>query len=468
MDQESQVVIIGGGLSGFSAALEVAEAGGEAIVIEKMAETGGSAVLSGGCMAFAGTDLQKALDIEDSDELLFKDLREVGQFDNDESVVRAYVDNQRSTYEWLRGHGVRFSPAIEASSGMSVPRVHTVDPAEMIRCLEAKCRETGKVRILMSTAAKRLLRDEQTGRVEGVLVEKDGKEFKVLARDGVLLGSGGFTRNREMVHQFVPLYDNAVFVSGEGNVGDGLKMAWALGASFRDMIHIKGTYGKHPTDTSNNHCCLFVYKGAIAVNQDGKRYVDESISYKLLADACMRQEYGATYQILDQAIFEQGENQCRILDFERRFEDGLLMQADTLDELAKMIEIPADVLKATVDRYNEFVSAGHDEDFGREHLVHRHGELRRIEEGPFYAYPSTACVYTTYCGLCVDDEMRVQDVFGNWIEGLYAMGEVVGGFHGAAYMTGSALGKATIFGRIAGRSALADGRVKTNASLQAV
>lgn len=455
MDLTTQVVIIGGGCSGFHAALEIAEAGGEAILMEKMPQTGGSAVLSGGCLALAGTDLQAAAGIKDSDELLFKDLREVGEFENDEAIVRAYVDNQLSTYKFLRRHGVEFQTIIEASSGMSVPRVHTVDPAEMIRKLEAKVRASGKVKILLGAAAKRLVRNEKTGRVEGVVVEHEGKTFTVNGTHGVLLASGGFTRNRELVHQFVPHYDNAVFISGEGNTGDGLKMAWKLGANFRDMIYIKGTYGKHPVDMTNDHCCLFVYKGAIAVNEQGKRYVNESISYKLLADACMRESNGSTFQILDQGVFAEGEDTCRILDFNRRYEDGLVIEAPTLEKLAQLIEVPVDTLLATVKRYNAFVDAGKDEDFGREHLVHRHGQLRRIETAPFYAYPSTAAVYTTYCGLCIDSGMRVIDVFGDWIEGLYAAGEIVGGLHGAAYMTGSSLGKAAIFGRIAGRSALA-------------
>jgi fumarate reductase flavoprotein subunit len=119
-----------------------------------------------------------------------------------------------------------------------------------------------------------------------------------------------------------------------------------------------------------------------------------------------------------------------------------------------MIEVPSDALQETVARYNEFVDSGHDADFGRRHLVHNYGQLRRIESPPFYAYPSTAVLYATYCGLCVDTEMRVLDVFGEPINGLYAAGEIVGGLHGAGYMTGSALGNAAIFGRIAARAAL--------------
>ena len=108
-----------------------------------------------------------------------------------------------------------------------------------------------------------------------------------------------------------------------------------------------------------------------------------------------------------------------------------------------------------MERYNRFVEEGHDPDFGRKALVHRQGALRRIEQGPFYAYPSTAAVFGTYCGLRIDAQMRVIDVFGESIVGLYAAGEVVGGFHGGAYMTGSALGKAVVFGRVAARTAIA-------------
>jgi fumarate reductase flavoprotein subunit len=451
----ASLVVVGGGMAGFAAALQAAQAGHDVILLEKQDETGGSSAMSGGCLAFAGTDLQRAAGIEDSSDLLFQDLREVGKFENDETLVRAYTDHQLDTYVWMKQAGVAFSTVIETSSGQSVPRVHNVDPADAVRALVASARATGKVRLLTNTPALRLIRDPASQRVIGVTARQGDGIVNVYGERGVVLASGGFCRNAELVHRYAPQYDEAVFIGGEGNVGDGLKMAWQLGADCRDMIYIKGTYGKHPTDETNHHSCLAVYKGAIAVNQDGKRFVDESISYKLLGDACIRQPYGATYQILDQPILESGDNQVRILDFERRLEEGLMLQADTLEQLAAQIEIDPAVLIETVETYNRYVDAGHDPDFGREHLVHQHGALVRIEQGPFYAYPSTAAVYGTYCGLCVDAGMRVLDVYGEPLPGLYAAGEVVGGLHGAAYMTGSALGKAVIFGRIAARTALA-------------
>jgi fumarate reductase flavoprotein subunit len=449
---EAQFVVVGGGLAGFAAALEAAQRGVEVLLLEKMGEIGGSSAMSGGCLAFAGTDLQQAAGVADSADLLRRDLIEVGQHDNDPALVDAYVAHQLETYEWLRAQGVEFSPSLESSSGQSVPRVHTVDPADMVRTLAARCRSTGRVRVLMSTQASRLLRREDGAPVTGLVAEGPEGPLEIHARDGVLLASGGFCRNAELVNRFAPQYAEAVFVGGEGNVGDGLRMAWKLGADLRDMAYIKGTFGKHPTDTHNNHSCLAVYKGAIAVNQEGRRFVDESISYKLLGDAVMRQSYHTGYQIFDQPIFEAGDDRVRILDFNRRMQEGLVIQAGTLEALARQIEVPADVLRETVDRYNCAVDAGEDPEFGRTALVHGHGALRRIEQGPFYAYPSTAAVFGTYCGVRVDPAMRVIDVFGEPILGLYAAGEMVGGFHGGAYMTGSALGKAAVFGRIAARS----------------
>lgn len=454
----TQLLVVGGGAAGFAAALEAASQGAQVLLLEKTAQIGGSSAMSGGCLAFAGTDIQKAADIDDSDELLRQDLLEVGQHDNDPAVVDAYVRNQLDTYEWLRTIGLAFSPSLESSSGQSVPRVHTVDPADMVRLLAARCRETGRVSVRLSTRVLRLLRQDERSPVNGVLAEGPEGPLAVEAGKGVLLASGGFCRDADLVHRFAPQYAGAVFIGGEGNVGDGLRMAWKLGADLRDMAYIKGTFGKHPTDAHNSHSCLAVYKGAIAVNQDGRRFVDESISYKLLGDAVMRQPYHTGYQILDQPIFDSGDDRVRILDFHRRMEEGLMLKADTLEALARRIEVPWETLKETVDRYNRFVEQGEDEEFGRTALVHRQGRLRRIETGPFYAYPSTAAVFGTYCGLRVDPSMRVIDVFEQPIAGLHAAGEVVGGLHGGAYMTGSALGKAVIFGRVAARTALAPQR----------
>lgn len=443
------VVIVGGGAAGWSAALAAAQSPASVALFEKLPESGGSSALSGGCLAFAGTDLQAQNGVSDSPEQLFRDLIEVGHHENDPALVQTYCDAQLATYDWLKGAGVRFSPVIETASGQSVPRVHTVDPADMVRMLKAAALATGRVTYQAQEPVAGLMIDESGG-VTGVRLEDDKL---VSATKAVILASGGFAKNPELIERYAPQYLEAVFVAGAGSQGDGLRMGTELGADLCDMTHIKGTFGKHPTDETNDHSLQAVYKGAIAVNQHGQRFVNESISYKLLGDAVMAQPWHTGYQILDQGIFDTGDDRVRILDFGRRLEEGLFYVGETLEDLARQIEIEADVLVETVRRYNSYVETGQDPEFGRTHLVHTHGQLCKIEAGPFYAYPSTAVVFGTYCGLRIDCDTRVLRPDGSPIKGLFAAGEVTGGFHGAAYMTGSALGKAVVFGRIAGAQA---------------
>ncbi|KUR76776.1 flavocytochrome c [Novosphingobium sp. Fuku2-ISO-50] len=447
----TDVIVMGGGAAGWSAALAATQAGLSVLLLEKLAESGGSSALSGGCLAFAGTDLQAAQGVEDSPGLLLRDLCEVGQHVNDEALVRAYCEAQLATYDWLKAAGVGFSPVIETASGQSVPRVHTVDPADMVRTLRAAAEASGLVEYRPGVAARALIQDAD-GRVVGV---RPGSGEDLFGARAVIIASGGFARNPDLLERYAPQYAEAVFVAGAGSQGDGLLMAEALGADLRDMAYVKGTFGKHPTDETNDHSLQAVYKGAIAVNQGGKRFVNESISYKLLGDAVMAQPWHTGYQIMDQGIFDTGDDRVRILDFGRRLEEGLFYVADSLEALAARIEIDPDVLVDTVTRYNGYVDAGRDPEFNRTHLVHHHGALRRIETAPFYAYPSTAVVFGTYCGLRIDNAARVLRSDGSAIAGLYAAGEVTGGFHGAAYMTGSALGKAVVFGRLAGMAAAA-------------
>ncbi|MGE0226533.1 MAG: flavocytochrome c [Acetobacteraceae bacterium] len=452
MKTEADLVIVGAGGAGLVAALTAADAGADVLLLEKMPVPGGSSRICGGLLAFAGTDIQQAHGIEDSSELLFQDLMEVGRHENDPAIVGAYTDNQLDTYRWLCGQGVQFASRPDASSGQSVPRCHVVDPDAMIGVLAANARRRPNITFVTGVSAKRLLR---TGnRVTGVRVEHDGATMDVTARKAVLLTSGGFTRNAELLKTFVPKQAKAWVSGGEGNTGDGLLMAWQMGANIRDVAYIQGTFGKHPTNHTCRHSLLAVYKGAIAVNQQARRFVDESLSYKLLGTASLEQDGDYTWQIFDQPIYDAHEEEVSIFDVRHRHADGMLIEATALDELAARTGLNATALKETVARYNANVRAGGDPDFHRRHLVHNHGTLVPIETPPFYAHASTAALYGTYCGVTVDPSMQVLDVFGEPILGLRAAGEIVAGFHGAAYMTGSALGKAVIFGRLAARAAL--------------
>lgn len=453
-DEEADVVVIGGGLAGHCAAIELAEQGADVLLVEKEPQVGGSTVLSGGSFAFAGTELQRKNGIEDSSQLLFDDLRKVGGYGNDEALVRAYVDHQLETYHWLGAHGVVFDK-IFLAAGQSVPRGHSRNPREVIEILAGRAVATGRVQTHVSSPVRSLVRSRDGMPVEGVEIETQGKRRSIRASRGVVLTSGGFSRSDALLKLFAPSQGATQRAGGPGNTGDGLLMAWHLGAGMKDMGYIKGTFGGHPSAGPGEHALMLpIYVGAIAVNAKGERFIDESKSYKLIGDAVLKQPDAIGYQIFDQRIFDKGNPGIPTMAFQAKYALGQVISAPTLAELARKMGIDAEGLARTVDAYNAFVEQGNDPDFGRDGLGTSYGKLARIDLAPFYAYPSKSVIVATYCGVAVDAQMRVRDVFDAVIPNLYAAGEVIGGLHGNAYMTGSSLGKASIFGRIAARSAV--------------
>ncbi|GAB2850576.1 FAD-dependent oxidoreductase [Actinocorallia aurea] len=443
------VLVLGAGLAGCAALLAAAEAGQYAVLLEKTGEIGGSTVKSAGLSAFAGTDEQAEQGIADSVELLRKDLLDVGRHRNDPELVDLYCAHQLETYRWLKGHGVVYGE-IHAASGQSAPRSHPTDTTRMLVQLLKAAGELG-ARIVFDAPAARLLHDG--ARVTGVRLA-DGRE--VLA-DAVVLGTGGFSMDPELLATFAPQMAHALRQGGEGNQGDGLKMAMALGAGIRDTPYIKGTYGhfhtEHPDEDGTG--ILAVYKGAIAVNREGRRFVDESRNYKEIGDAALVQPGVTTWQVFDARTMALSNDEVPIYEFAGRERAGMLHKADTIAELETAIGLPEGSLQTTVAQYNAAIANGADE-FGRAHLSGGVGEPTPIDRAPFYAHASGTVVLATYCGLTVDTRMRVLDWWGAPIERLYAAGEITGGFHGAGYMTGTSIGKSGVFGRIAGVHAAAE------------
>ncbi len=453
LPEEVDLLVVGGGLAGHCAAHEAATLGLTTLLIEKEPKIGGATILSGGSFAFAGTDLQRSLGIDDSEGKLYEDLRRVGGYENDDSLVRTYVDGQRAAYEWLAALGARFERVFVAS-GQSVPRAHSRNAQEVLDIVAGRARATGKVQTRLGAAARRLTRERPGGPVTGAVVESEGSRQAVRARRGVVLATGGFSRNETLLNLFAPGQAGAQRMGGNGNTGDGLLMAWQLGAGFRDMAYIKGTFGNHPSAGPEDHFLLFpMYAGGIAVNSRAERFVDESLSYKLIGEACLRQPGCIGYQIFDQPIFERGRPGIPSMDFQADLAAGRVVTAPTLREMAGKLGLDGAALERTVAAYNEAVGRGVDPAFGRDGLCNHYGDLVTIATAPFYAYPSKSVVLATYCGLTVDASARVKDVRDAVIPNLFAAGGVMGGFHGQAYMTGTANGKAVIFGRAAARAA---------------
>jgi fumarate reductase flavoprotein subunit len=297
------------------------------------------------------------------------------------------------------------------------------------------------------------------GRVTGLVAHCRGEEVTITARRSVVLTSGGFARSEELLEKFAPTWVGAVKMSGVENTGDGLRMAWALGAGMTDMGYIEASFGasinRYPDlvgDPSDEPRLLYPNsQGAVIVNLEGRRFVDEGLNYKIISGVVAKETEGIGFQVFDEKIMGRSHPTPTPGDWKSGYEQGLVLSAGSIAELAEKMQVDPGALQKTVDTYNSYVDAGSDPDFGRK--IHEYGDGPgggRVDTAPFYAFPCRNGLTTTYCGLTVNGRLQVLDVFGKPVEGLFAAGEVVGGFHGAAYLSGTALGKAGVFGRAAG------------------
>ncbi|NDG48954.1 MAG: FAD-dependent oxidoreductase [Rhodospirillales bacterium] len=243
---ETDVLVIGAGLAGFCASLEALAACREVMLLEKQEEVGGSTVLSGGAMAFAGTEEQAAAGIADSSERLGEDLLKVGEHRNDPGLVAAYVSAQLETYRWLREQGVRFA-SVQLGGGQSVPRSKRVDTRQMIDALAARASANNRFQLRTGNAVQRLIREGErvTGAVVGAL--------EIRARHGVVLASGGFSRDEALLALFAPAQRDALRIALGGPSRYRLHSRYlrhasrcGVRAAFHHPSHLQGRRRREP------------------------------------------------------------------------------------------------------------------------------------------------------------------------------------------------------------------------------
>ncbi|MBN8748868.1 Fumarate reductase flavoprotein subunit [Xylophilus ampelinus] len=464
LPERVDLVVAGGGLAGHCAALQAAEHGACVMLLEKTSRYGGSTTHSSGSFAFAGTQAQRDAGFEDSPQNMEADIMRASGNLADPALVSLYIEHQAEAYEWLRAHGVVFHP-VTLSSNQGVPRTHATEPSQLMDALHAAVQANSSIRYVPDAAITAL--HQHVGRVDEIEFSRDGALHRVRSGAGVVLATGGFSRNAELIGKFAPKISRAMRLGGEGNDGDGLLLAWKLGADVVDMPYVNGTFGislnhypeERPPEADEALLRLAIYRGGIAVNKNAQRFADESISYKVLGELCLDQPGGVGFQVWDQSIMDQSVPAPNATDFESAFRKGLVKRADDIAALARTVGLDETQLTETVERYNRDVAAGGDTVFGRTTLGKGWGKLVTIERAPFYIYPCTTAILATYCGVKVTRGMEVIDVAGQPIAGLYAAGEMVGGFHGSGYMSGSSLSKSAIFGRVAADTALADAKV---------
>ncbi len=450
-EYETDVIIVGGGGAGLSAAAAASQEGAEVIVLEKMPILGGNTLRSGGVYNAVHPEKQKAQGIEDSEELFFQQTYEGGDKQAKPELVKILVENATEDYHWLESIGVEFEPDVHQALGAMWARSHgTTGNAgtSFINAFKKTAEENG-AKFMLNTEVTDL--QVEDGKVVGVKAkDKNGNELTIKSRKGVIISTGGFSSNVEMRQKYKPSLGKELPSTNQpGSTGDGIRMAEAIGANLIQMENIQLNPFGDPEDGSLLGCLFPSVEEMIYVNLDGKRFVNEGERRDRIIEALLKQPESTMFIIADAKHLPENGISLFGEKVDYLFEKGKLVKADTIEELAEKIGVePANLAKAVED-FNKAVDAKVDENFGRTYLS------MKLDQPPFVANKRVPTVHHTMGGLDIDENARVLDKDGQPISGLYAAGEVCGGIHGANRLGGNAITEIVVFGRLAGRSAVA-------------
>ncbi len=440
---DTDIVIIGAGGAGMTAAIMVHQAGKSFVLLEKMPYAGGNTTKATGGMNAAETHYQKEQGIEDSTALFAADTMKGGHALNDPALVAMMANKSSEAIDWLDTIGAAL-PKISYSGGASVNRIHAPEDGSgvggyLVDRFSAKLDELG-VDIMFDTAAKELLTDDE-GRICGVKAESADTNYTFNCK-AVILASGGFGANEEMYTQYRPDLKGTVTTNAPGATGDGILMAQALGADLVDIEQIQ----LHPTVEQTTSILITESvrgDGAILVNQGGVRFTNELLTRDAVSAAELEQEGQYAYIIFDQNLRDH------LKAIEKYVKSGITVQADTIEGLAEQLNIDPATLAKTLEDWNEYVKAQRDPDFGR-----TTGMDADLTAAPYYAIKIAPGIHHTMGGVKINTAAQVINTEGQPIPGLFAAGEVTGGVHGGNRLGGNAVADIVIFGRIAAESAL--------------
>lgn len=456
--QKKDVVVIGAGGAGLIAAIEAKNNGAQnVIVLEKMAFAGGNTLISGGEYAAPNNWVQVKKGLKDSNDTFYNDILKGGDNEGNPKLVRVLADNALNGAEWLKDYiNMTFEDRQMFFGGHSVERSLVplgATGVEMISKLLAKAEELN-IPVLYETPAVELIVDK--GRVTGVKALSEDKEYTFLAKDGVILASGGFGSNLEMrVKYNKDVDENILSTNTVGITGDGITMAEKIGAQLEDMPFIQ-TY---PTCDPISGALLYfgdvrLIGGSILINQEGKRFVEELERRDVISMAIKNQTGNAAYQFCDEAQVKlSGVAEHHADEMNYLFNNKLLVKTDTIKEAADFFGIDAAELEKTVEKYNQYAKDGKDLEFNKR------GKLTPFEaKGPFYIMKAVPAVHHTMGGVKIDENARVINTKGEIIKGLYGAGEVTGDIHGTNRLGSDAIADITVFGRIAGQNVVKDNK----------
>ena len=441
-DLDTDVVIIGAGGAGMTAAINTAQAGKDVILLEKMPYAGGNTTKATGGMNAAETHYQAEQGIDDSVEQFVEDTMEGGHNINDKDLVTTLAENSAEAIDWLDSIGAPL-PKVSFSGGATNARIHAPEDgsgvgAYLVTSLLKKMDELD-INVMYDTKATSLI--SKDGTVTGVKAESKDTEYTINAK-AVILATGGFGNNEDMIVQYRKDLKGTVTTSAPGITGDGIVMAEDVGADLVDIEQIQ----LHPTVEQKTSMLITESvrgDGAILVNQDGKRFTDELLTRDVVSAAELEQPGSYAYIIFDQRLRDG------LKAIEKYVSTGITVQGDTIEELAEKIDVDPATLAETLKNWNQYVADQNDPDFGR-----TTGMDQDLSQAPFYAIKIAPGIHHTMGGVHIDTDARVIDKDGNPIPGLFAAGEVVGGVHGGNRLGGNAVADIVVFGKIASESAV--------------
>lgn len=456
---QADVVVIGGGGAGLASAISSMQAGAKkVIVLEKLGYVGGSTNVSEGALNAVDDQRQKAQGIKDSYETFYETTMHGGHDKGDPTLVRFLTSHSMDAVNWLESLGVKFNDHIGAATGSLGQRSHypaTPYGNTYIRTFEKVIADSnGKIQVLLDTPAVKLIQNK-SGRVVGVVGNNFGSKVTVMAKDGVIIATGGFGANvayRQKVNTGVwknIKLDNSIGCTNiqKAAQGQGLFLAQKVGAKLIGLSDIQ----IHPCGTPSTGLMENIRtsgRNRIFVNSDGNRFVNEGAARDVLANAIFQQK-GRTYWIVVNKLrYPTPDFKDRMGASIRNMEAlGAVVEAPTLDELAKKTGMNAENLKKAIADYNAVVSGKAKDKLG---FVANNKDDKQMTEGPWYACRKVPTVHHTMGGIKINVKSQVINTKGKVIPGLYAVGEVTGGIHGSNRLGGNAIADIMTFGHAVG------------------
>lgn len=436
VNEKADIVVIGAGGAGMSAAIEAARSGKNVILLEKMPYTGGNTIRAFYGYNASNTQMQKKMGINDSYKDFLRDSLIAGHKQGDPALLEYLTYQSSNSMIWLNSIGAKL-PHIKQFPGNSNARTHNPESGlyvgqEINKILLKEIRRQ-KIDLRLENEAVSLVTEK--GEVTGVrVVNRQGHEY-VLDAKAVIIATGGFGSAPELYVRHKPSLYGSRSTSHPGATGDYFHLVSELDVSFKDLEVIT-SYSTIEAEIGYYIPRSVREKGALLINDKGHRFVNELSKEEIISERILAQGFNRkTWLLFDMDLLDQDTMKIKKI------------RGESLEELADALLIDRETLRNSVNKYNRFIDAGFDHQYGRTSLS------KKLNKPPYFAVDISPAIESTVGGMEIDYLTRVIDNSGNPIPGLYAAGEATGGIHGKGLLEGSLLTDAIVFGRLAGQSA---------------